>query len=326
MKRLSKNSFVLSLISILIFSVCLTACQDYEFDSNSITGYGLIGTPAYAEQIKETIDLPDIPEQANCPDTIKIASFNIQVFGKTKAGKPKVMEIITDIITQFDIVAIQEIRDKSGTAITRLENLLDATGTDYNYIIGPRLGRSSSKEQYAYIYNTDTIEAIGDPYTYDDSAKDIFHREPFIAQFKAKNGTFDFTMVTIHTDPDSATEEIYALHQVIEQARAFTGESDIIALGDFNADCNYHEESNRGPLSEDSYIYAIKDSADTNLAKSDCTYDRIIMTKSSTETDFTGMSGVYRFDTIHSLSYNEAKKVSDHYPVYAVFSTNKDAD
>ena len=324
MKRLSKNSFVLSLISILIFSVCLTACQDYEFSYDSVPG--LIGTPAYAEQIKGTIDLPDISEQANCPDTIKIASFNIQVFGKTKAGKPEVMEIITDIITQFDIVAVQEIRDKSGTAITHLENLLDATGTDYNYIIGPRLGRTSSKEQYAYIYNTNTIEAIGEPYTYDDSAKDIFHREPFIAQFKAKNGTFDFTMVTIHTDPDSATEEIYALHQVIEQARSFTGESDIIALGDFNADCNYHEESNRGPLSEDSYIYAIKDSADTNLAKSDCTYDRIIITKSSTETDFTGMSGVYRFDTIHNLSYKEAKKVSDHYPVYAVFSTNKDAD
>ena len=323
--KLRKESLkLLSLISILIFSVCLTACQDYEFSYDYVPG--LIGTPAYAEQIKETISLPDIPKQANCPDTITIASFNIQVFGKTKAGKPEVMEIITDIITQFDIVAIQEIRDKSGTAITHLENLLDATGTDYNYIIGPRLGRTSSKEQYAYIYNTNTIEAIGEPYTYDDSEEDIFHREPFIAQFKAKKGTFDFTLITIHTDPDTATEEIYALHQVIGQARSFTGESDIIALGDFNADCSYHQESNRGPLSEDSYIYAIKDTADTNLAKSDCTYDRIIMTKSSTETDFTGMSGVYRFDTIHNLSYKDAKKVSDHYPVYATFHINMDID
>ena len=57
------------------------------------------------------------------------------------------MDTIVKIISQFDIVAIQEIRDKFGT--------------DYNYVIGPRLGRtSSSKEQYAYMYRADTVEPL----------------------------------------------------------------------------------------------------------------------------------------------------------------------
>ncbi len=115
--------------------------------------------------------------QPDGQQTITIANFNIQVFGKSKAGKPSVMKVLAQTITNFDIVAIQEIRDKSGTAIKKLETVVDALGTDYDYIIGPRLGRTSSKEQYAFIYNTETIVA-GEVYTYDDSEKDLFHREP----------------------------------------------------------------------------------------------------------------------------------------------------
>src|SRR5437762_3016546 len=42
-------------------------------------------------------------------DTIKIATFNIQVFGKTKLAKPEVMQILADTIRNFDVVAIQEV-------------------------------------------------------------------------------------------------------------------------------------------------------------------------------------------------------------------------
>ena len=327
MKQITKLSLTLSLI--LIFSISLTACAGDGQFSGKFTIDDVIklwNQPKADAEPNSTDSSSSDTDTITGTNTITIASFNIQIFGKSKAGKPEVMKIITDIITQFDIVAIQEIRDKSGTAIVQLENLLDATGTDYNIIIGPRLGRTSSKEQYAYIYNTNTIEHIGEPYTYDDSAEDIFHREPYIAQFRAKNGNFDVTLITIHTDPDTATEEIFALHEVIIQSIDMTGELDVITLGDYNSDCNYHQESNKGPLSEDRYIWAIQNSADTNLAKSDCTYDRIIITKQTTSQDYTGESGVYRFDTIHSLLYDQAKRISDHYPVYAVFFTNQDTD
>ena len=55
-----------------------------------------------------------------------------------------------------------------------------------------------------------------------------------------------------------------------------------------------------------------------NLAQSDCTYDRIIATPGLRE-DYAKEAGVFRFDAAYGLAADAAKKVSDHYPVYARF-------
>jgi hypothetical protein len=44
-----------------------------------------------------------------------------------------------EIISQFDVVAIQEIRDKSGKSIKDLEVTVDYLGENYDFLIGPRL-------------------------------------------------------------------------------------------------------------------------------------------------------------------------------------------
>ena len=46
------------------------------------------------------------------PETIRIATFNIKVFGPTKAGKPDVMSVLAGIVRKYDIVAVQEIKDR----------------------------------------------------------------------------------------------------------------------------------------------------------------------------------------------------------------------
>jgi endonuclease/exonuclease/phosphatase family metal-dependent hydrolase len=257
-----------------------------------------------------------IPAYAS--DTITIASFNIQVFGKTKASKTDVMSILANTISRFDIVAIQEIRDKSGTAIKKLEEAIDATGSDYTVIIGPRLGRSSSKEQYAFIYRTETVEPIGNLYTYPEpNGTDPFYREPFIGEFKAKSGNFDFILITVHTDPDEATEEIRALNNVLIQAKThYPKEDDFIILGNLNADCDYYKESQHNPIIGTTWL--IPNTADTTVKDTVCTYDRIIITNQVVE-DYTGIAKVFRFDEKYHMSPEMAAKVSDHYPVYAVF-------
>ena len=53
-------------------------------------------------------------------DSIKIASFNIQIFGQTKASNQEVMDILAQIIREFDIVAIQEIRVSERLSATLL--------------------------------------------------------------------------------------------------------------------------------------------------------------------------------------------------------------
>ena len=252
-----------------------------------------------------------------------IANFNIQVFGVSKAGKPVVMETLGETLTRFDLVAIQEIRDKSGRAIKALEAKVDSLGRDYSVVIGPRLGRTSSKEQYAFMYRTEALDCLAS-YTYDDTAEDRFHREPFIARFKVKNGDFSFVLITLHTDPDEATEEINALPDVVADARVhFADEPNILILGDLNADCAYYNEDDRSSdLRSNKYKWLIPNAMDTNLARSACTYDRIIMT-AETAPYATGLADVFRFDQEFGLTKKEAKAVSDHYPVFGLFKTSR---
>ena len=261
------------------------------------------------------------------PDTIKIASFNIQIFGKTKASKQEVMDILAQIIREFDIVAIQEIRDISGTAIIALKDEVTANGRAYDVRVGPRVGRTSSKEQYAYMYDTLTIEALSNYYTYDDVG-DLFEREPFVAQFKVKSAKFDFVLINIHTKPDDATVEIELLPEVIADVHSHIKEPDVICLGDFNADGSYYDENTSTTVfPSDQYNWLIDNSEDTTVAVSDNTYDRIVTTL-STDEDFTGTVDVYRFDHIYDFSSPtlEPANVSDHYPIVVEFFTNKDTN
>jgi endonuclease/exonuclease/phosphatase family metal-dependent hydrolase len=251
--------------------------------------------------------------------TLRIGAFNIQVFGKSKASKSEVMDVLADIIRTYDIVAIQEIRDKDQTALPQLVELINANGTQYKFIVGPRLGRSVSKEQYAYIYDNETVNLNGTPWTYPEpNGTDPLHREPFIAAFQAVNGSFDATMIVIHVDPDNATEEINALSEVVNFTRERQPtEDDFIIMGDLNADCRYFDEDSNSTMSGN-YFWCINNSIDTTTKATDCTYDRLIITEGAVS-DYTGNSGVYRYDTIYNLTEDETQAVSDHYPVFAEF-------
>ena len=260
------------------------------------------------------LQFPLSPITAHSKDTIKIASFNIQVFGKTKAKKPEVMNILAAIISNFDIVAIQEVRDKSGTAIKKLENVVDAKGVNYDYVIGPRLGRSNSKEQYAFMYRADKFEPV-DSFTYEDPG-DIFHREPLCVQFKLKNYDVDFVLINIHTDPDDATAEISTLPKVVMAAENKLGDKDIIILGDFNSDCTYFDETIYSTVfPADEYFWVIDNSFDTTVSHTVCTYDRIVLSNNMKD-KYSGICGMVRYDLLYGLDYKMAKKVSDHYPVW----------
>jgi deoxyribonuclease-1-like protein len=271
-----------------------------------------------------------------------LASFNIQVFGQTKASKPEVMEILADIIRRYNIVAIQEIRDAAGTAILTLRDKVNEDGAVYEVVVGPRVGRTSSKEQYAFIYDSTVLRLLPGEYTYDDDGDgndsndvddsghsgDLFEREPFVCFFRVKGVDFDFGLVNIHTKPDDATAEIGYLDDVMVDAEAHLGDPDIICLGDFNADGSYYnEDMYQLTFPSDEYIWLIGTSLDTTVASSDNTYDRIVVTMEA-EADFAGDVGILRFDTIYDFSSPtlDPDDVSDHFPVWARFNTESDTE
>lgn len=261
------------------------------------------------------------PETADATH-ISVAAFNIQVFGKTKRGNADVMEVLVDIAQQFDLMAVQEVRDAT---MTTADVFLDQINADseltYAMVEGPRLGRTSSKEQYVIYYIPARIRLLRS-YTFPDP-DDTFEREPLVATFRADG--FDFTVVMCHIKPDHAEAELQALAEAVDPVLdANPSEQDIILLGDFNADGSYLNEANLpGIFPPDRFQIVIADHMDT-MTTSDNTYDRIILMDATTGHEYVADSaGVFEFDLEFGIQ-DEAfvKKVSDHYPVSAEFQTD----
>lgn len=233
-----------------------------------------------------------INDNDSSQDKFKIASWNIQIFGQSKLKDTLAMSVIKEVCKDFDIIAIQEIRSKEQNVIP---TLIDSLGSDYTYVISRRLGRTISKEQYAFIYRND-IELIdtfqtADPY-------DQIHREPFAVKFKLNNEVYTF--LNIHTDPDIEETESYLLDTLLSK------QENGILLGDLNR----HPEDYDNDYFFENYCSAIGENEYTNLANSH-SYDNFIFDCSF---DFDGK--VYNFKDTFNLSLETAKEVSDHYPVW----------
>ena len=305
----------LSLVAILILAPMTIHLMVHQEEN---TVFVFIEPETEPEDEEEVVGR-EIP-QLNRSEVARIATFNIKVFGKTKMGKPDVVTQLVDTVLQYDLVAIQEIKDIDETVpYNFLAELNNASGNFWNMSLSVRSGTQaddqSSQEQYAYYYNHSVFREIGEGELYNDSANDYFQREPYRAQFELLNASgnssgFDFTLFTIHTKPASALAEIDALHEVIQSYQENdTTETDVILLGDLNADCSYAtaQELWESPLRQPQYNWLVNDIADTTVSSTDCAYDRII-----TLDDLNGrLVGSWGIDT--SITNTS---VSDHYPVW----------
>jgi endonuclease/exonuclease/phosphatase family metal-dependent hydrolase len=240
------------------------------------------------------------------------------------------MDTLVSVIKKYDLVAIQEVKNKSGEAYQILMTHLNQNGDYYGSIISERTGKNEddlkSQEQYLYVYDKRKIiawqevkigEELYEPKVISDE-EDDYQREPFLAFFSAVDSSFMFSVFSIHTKPKEAYSEIEALLNVGNDFNekfisCSSGYCDfmknVILLGDFNADCSYLSDKEEVYLKEkyDSLKWIIPDDTDTNLAKSDCAYDRIVLSHNLMNY-FKGDYGVDR-----SFS---SKVVSDHYPVW----------
>lgn len=262
--------------------------------------------------------LSSAPPVERSGNTIRVASFNIQVFGEKKLSKPEVADVLARVIRYFDVVAIQEIRDANDDFLQRFVSQVNSSGAYYDYVIGPRLGRSNSKEQYAFIYNAASLECDRqNVYTVDDP-DDLLHREPLVAGFRVRGPppeqAFTFTLVDIHTDPDEAQVELNVLDDVFRAVRDDgRGEDDVILLGDLNADDHHF-----GELGQMGYITWVITGMPTNTRGTHL-YDNILF-DSRTTVEYDRRAGVFDLMNEFHLSMEQALAVSDHLPIWAEFS------
>ena len=255
----------------------------------------------------------------NDESVLDIAAFNVQLFGVRKVDDTAVAEKLVEIIRSYDVVLIQEIRDSSGNAIKELLKAVNAVSESHKYVmvISPRLGRTMSKEQYAFIYREDwvTVKAEG---VYND-VNDVFEREPYYVLFSSSRAAIqDFVVLGIHTKPDDAAKEIDALGPVYTEIKAKWKIDDVVLMGDFNGGCSYANDWSKISIATDkSFYWLIDDSQDTTVKTTECPYDRIVVRGDELiEAIIPESPGAFRFDYEMGLSSEFAEKISDHYPVH----------
>jgi len=254
-------------------------------------------------------------------ETIRVATWNIQAFGEAKLQDPAAMNIIVQVLRNFDVIAIQEVRAISQDVVPELVNQLNAGGQHhYDYVLGPRLGRTSSKEQYAFIFDMASIEVDRNQlYTLDDK-DDLLHREPLVGWFRTRLApeqaqlAFTFSLVNVHTDPDEVDRELDVMDDVLFAVQADDRhEDDTILLGDFNVN-----DRNLRQFGKVNGLAWVVSNTPTNTRGS-AQYDNMFFLRAATP-EFTGRGGVYDYLREFNLSIDQALKVSDHLPVWAEFS------
>lgn len=179
-----------------------------------------------------------------------LATWNIREFDSPAYGErtDESFYYIAEIISHFDLVAVQEVR-RDLEALNRLQSIL---GPYWKYIVTDVTeGRQGNNERLAFLYDSRKVvfgglagEMVIEPVKKKDKtyspAKQLA-RTPFICGFKS--GWFNFMLSTVHivygesdANNPKRVEEIQMLAKIL--AKRAKDKSDwaenLILLGDFN--------------------------------------------------------------------------------------------
>ena len=284
--------------------------------------------------VREPLNLPvnvtpTAPEglsEAKVESSLSVAAWNIRILSDRSRDDGELHKIAQTLI-DYDFIAISELRDEA--VLKRTQKILSQMGKMYQYQLSPAVGRGV-KERYAFLYKRDLVSVVKQGELYPDAAdgKDDFSRDPYWATFRA--GEFDFSVIAVHViwgdrvGPRKA--EVKALADVYRYVQEANGtEEDVLLVGDFNRNPNDTEAYSR--IMAIPSMTRLFELPQKSHIRDSSLYDNIFF-QSDYVTEYLGSSGIDKFDETDFGNDDEAANlaVSDHRPVWAVFSINQDDD
>ncbi len=180
-------------------------------------------------------------------DTLLLATWNIREFGarKPKYGRriPESFYYIAEVVSGFDVVALQEVNED----LKDLQTVMRILGGDWEYIVTDVTeGRSGNSERMAFVYDTRKVSfqniagEIVLPETKLVAGTKQFSRTPFMVAFQA--GWFKFKLCTVHiyygmksgAKFERRLREISRIGKFMAKRAKEDDEYNYVLLGDFN--------------------------------------------------------------------------------------------
>ena len=273
---------------------------------------------------------PVVTENPTASETnaseLKIAAWNVRIMSNGSRTDAELVAIARTLI-DYDFIAIVEVRDE--TVLKRTQRILAQMGKSYDYEFSPAVGRGV-KERYAFLYKKDRVSVVSPGELYPDAADglDNFSRDPYWATFRA--GEFDFSVIAVHViwgqtvGPRKA--EVRALADVYWYVQNANGdEEDVLLLGDFNR--NPTDTATYHPIMAIPSMTRLFNFPHRSHIRDTSLYDNIFFQTEHVK-EYLGRSGIDRFDETDFGNNDQAANlaVSDHRPVWAIFSVTQADD
>jgi endonuclease/exonuclease/phosphatase family metal-dependent hydrolase len=192
-------------------------------------------------------------------ENLLVATWNIRAFGSltrewtAAAGdSPKRdlrgLRAICEIVSRFDVIAIQEVVGD----LRSLRDMMKFLGDDWAFLMTDvTLGEAGNNERIAFVFDRARVnpsglacELVVPPEWLEEVAEDAlkrqFARTPYAVSFRAKETTF--ILVTLHVDyGHESSERVPELRGIARWMADWARQSNrwhhnLIALGDFNID------------------------------------------------------------------------------------------
>lgn len=191
--------------------------------------------------LKKCIDAADITPSM-LDESINVAIWNIREFGKKKRTEPAI-HYIAEILGQFDLVAIVELRDN----LTDLGRVLPILGSSWEVVYSDWINDyGGNRERIAFLFDKRAVTFNGlaaevDPIRRKKGKEYVpsrsFWRAPYMCSFRA--GNFDFIAIATHArwgDEAGRLAELEMLSEWIEDRihSKNVEDHDLIVMGDFN--------------------------------------------------------------------------------------------
>ena len=246
----------------------------------------------------------------------KLLSWNIENRGQSKSNVE--ISFVANTVKDFDIIAIQEVvaGDGGAQAVARLADELNRKGAKWDYTISDPTSSSAYKtERYAFIWKTSRVKKIGKAWLEKKYHLEI-DREPYFCTFQYENKQFtvvNFHAITKKMQPETEIKYFKFLPEEYPNLN-------LIFAGDFNCPQS-HTVFN--PLKKMGYVPTFrtqKTSLKKECVNGDCLaseFDNIFHNTKIKKLN----SGVLHFYTNFN-SLKEARKISDHIPIWLEFSVN----
>ncbi|MCW3118941.1 MAG: endonuclease [Chitinophagaceae bacterium] len=248
---------------------------------------------------------------------VTVCSWNLKDFGKSKSDST--ITFIANTVMDYDIVVIQEVVAGYGgpQTVARLSEQLNRKGYKWDYVISdPTVSSSYKTERYAFLWKTSRIKKIGKSWL-EEKYKFEIDREPFYSTFSSN--TKEFTLVNFHaiTKSKQPETEVKYFKFLPDQYPHLN----LLFCGDFNLPQN-HTVFN--PLKKMGFVPIFvnqKTSLKEKCKSTDCLaseFDNIFYIPKKIAKKY---SGVIHFYKKYS-DLTEARKISDHVPIFFEFSLN----